>query len=409
MSTSTLTLSRPPDHKRLGLGLAYAAFAGLGLVWGLNFIFVKWALPFINPAQIVLLRVLFGFLPLLVVALATRSLHWRDWRHAHHFAVMAVLATAFYYLAFAKGTALLLSSVAGMLSGAIPLFTFVTAWAFLRQEPINIRSIGGTVLGFLGILLTARPWSQSLGAVNVAGVLWMIAGSFSVGCSFVYAKRFISPLGLSPLTLTTYQIGLALLILLAASDLHGVGAVFDDTRRLARSGARAGACAALGWPISPITSSLTGLGAVMASGVTYIPPVVALAVGALLVGEPVKVTDIVAMAAILIGVAVLQSGRKKVGDSKAVQNSKQTVWKVRLSGFRAAVRRSTIGLWRTSRGPDRSQLLLLPEAVDDYVGADNPVRFHRGFCRRAGSCGSRVSPVSCRRGRDVPAMILPIC
>jgi len=26
-------------------------------------------------------------------------------------------------------------------------------------------------------------------------------------------------------------------------------------------------------------------------------------------------------------------------------------------------------------GHDGSQLLLLPEAVDDYVGADNPVRF----------------------------------
>jgi len=25
-------------------------------------------------------------------------------------------------------------------------------------------------------------------------------------------------------------------------------------------------------------------------------------------------------------------------------------------------------------GHDRSQLLLLPEAVDDYVGSDNPVR-----------------------------------
>jgi len=26
-------------------------------------------------------------------------------------------------------------------------------------------------------------------------------------------------------------------------------------------------------------------------------------------------------------------------------------------------------------GHDRSQLLLLPEAVDDHVGSDNPVRF----------------------------------
>src|ERR1700751_6318319 len=30
-------------------------------------------------------------------------------------------------------------------------------------------------------------------------------------------------------------------------------------------------------------------------------------------------------------------------------------------------------------GLDRSQLLLLPEAVDDYVGADNPVRFVDAF------------------------------
>jgi transposase len=30
-------------------------------------------------------------------------------------------------------------------------------------------------------------------------------------------------------------------------------------------------------------------------------------------------------------------------------------------------------------GDDRSQILLLPEVVDDYVGADNPVRFIDAF------------------------------
>ena len=30
-------------------------------------------------------------------------------------------------------------------------------------------------------------------------------------------------------------------------------------------------------------------------------------------------------------------------------------------------------------GHDRSQMLLLPEAVDDYVGPDNPVRFIEAF------------------------------
>ncbi|GAN81994.1 Transposase domain [Acidocella aminolytica 101 = DSM 11237] len=31
------------------------------------------------------------------------------------------------------------------------------------------------------------------------------------------------------------------------------------------------------------------------------------------------------------------------------------------------------------RGTDRSQLLLLPEAVEDYVGPENPVRFIEAF------------------------------
>jgi drug/metabolite transporter (DMT)-like permease len=93
------------DNVAARMSGAYVAFALLGLVWGSNPIFVKWAVAWISPAQITLLRVLFGFLPLLVFALATHSLSWRHWRYGHHFLVMSVLAMAFYYFAFAKGSA----------------------------------------------------------------------------------------------------------------------------------------------------------------------------------------------------------------------------------------------------------------------------------------------------------------
>ena len=295
---------------------AYGALAALGLIWGSNFVFVKWASPYITPMQIVLLRVIFGLVPLLVFALVTRSLRWQHLRFIHHFLVMAILATAFYYVAFAKGTVLLLSSVAGMLSGAIPLFTFVTAWLFLRQEPINRHSVLGTLLGFVGVLLIARPWSNDSSQVNTAGVLYMIAGSLSLGCSFVYARKFISPLGLSPLALTTYQIGLALLILMGTTDLSGITRVFSDQR------ASLGLIFGLGLFGTGIAYLMyyfivDQLGAVAASGVTYIPPIVALLIGALWVGEPVRTTDVFAMLLILVGVAVLQSGRMPVASYRA--------------------------------------------------------------------------------------------
>jgi hypothetical protein len=41
-------------------------------------------------------------------------------------------------------------------------------------------------------------------------------------------------------------------------------------------------------------------------------------------------------------------------------------------------------------GHDRSQILALPEAFDDYVGRDNPVRFIDAFVDGAGSVGGFV-------------------
>lgn len=289
---------------------AYLAFVLLGVIWGSNFLFMKWAADWISPSQVALLRVVFGFIPILIVGLATRSLRLAHLRHAHHFIVMALLATAIYYVAFAKGTALLLSSLAGMLSGAIPLFTFVAAWVFLRSEPLNGRSIGGTLLGFLGVLLIARPWQGEVAEIDPLGVLYMVLGSLSVGLSFVYARRFVSPLRLPPLALATYQTGFALLLLLAVTELEGTAQLFAHPK------AAMGMVIGLGLLGTGVAYILyyfivDRLGAVVASGVTYIPPVVALLIGTLLVGEPVRALDLVAMVAILAGVGILQSGRRR--------------------------------------------------------------------------------------------------
>jgi len=289
--------------------LAYPAFALLGFIWGTNFIFMKWAAHWITPAQIVLLRILFGFVPILILAVVRRALEWKHLRYVHHFFVMALLATAIYYLAFAKGTALLPSGIAGMLSGAIPLFSFLTVFVFLREEPINRYTLLGLALGFAGVLLIARPWNSDASAVNVQGVLYMMAGSLSVGCSFVYARRFLVPKGISPLALSTYQIGLALLVTWLFTDLDGIGRIQQDSVALT------GLIVGLGLTGTGLAYVIyyfivQHLGALKAAGVTYIPPIVALVIGSLLVHEPLRAMDVLAMLLILSGVYVLQTGKR---------------------------------------------------------------------------------------------------
>jgi EamA-like transporter family len=131
--------------------------------------------------------------------------------------------------------------------------------------------------------LIARPWSGS-GGIDVAGVGYMIAGSLSVGCSFVYARRFISPLNLPAAALTTYQIGVAIIVLLMVTNLDGIDAVFYEKRAWIGLILGLGLCGT-GLAYLAYYYVVASLGAVAASGVTYIPPVVALLIGALLVGD----------------------------------------------------------------------------------------------------------------------------
>jgi transposase len=59
-------------------------------------------------------------------------------------------------------------------------------------------------------------------------------------------------------------------------------------------------------------------------------------------------------------------------------------------------------------GFERSQILLLPEAVDDYVSADNPVRFIDAFVDELDLAG-RGLRVSRPRRRAALAIRQPIC
>lgn len=287
---------------------AYAALIALGLIWGSNFIYMKWAATFISPAQIVFLRVLFGFLPLALVAWQRGVIHRSQIRHLPHYLVISVMATSFYYYSFVVATAMLPSSVAGLLSGAIPIFTFLASLLFLRNEPPARRVGLGVALGFLGIVLSARPWEGG-GEIPLAGVLWMLAGAASIGVSFVYTRKFLSPLGLPPLALATWQTGLAVPTLLLMTDLHGITAIAEEWRAALGMIIGLGVVGA-GLAVLIYYFIIERLGPVRAAGSTYIAPVVAVLIGAL-AGEAVTVIEGLALAMILSGVVLIQTGHRK--------------------------------------------------------------------------------------------------
>ncbi len=285
---------------------AVVLFWLLGFIWGSNFIYMKLASELIAPMQIVFLRVLFGFIPVIIYAVYAKALKVEHVKHVGHFLVMSLIATSIYYFGFVKGASLLLSGVAGALSASIPLFSFVLALFFIAEEKVTTNKVSGILIGFIGVILIARPFSD-MNATNVEGVLYMLMGSLSVGASFIYAKKYILSLNIPAAALTTYQLGLSLLTLFVFTDFSGVENITSDVHIALGLVVGLGL---LGTGLAYIIYYyiIEKLGAVSASSVTYIPPIVALAIGAILVGENIEMTDYIATVLIIIGVVLINKG-----------------------------------------------------------------------------------------------------
>lgn len=289
----------------------------LGLIWGSSFIYMKLASQSISAAQIVLLRVLFGLIPIALYAVLTGAVKVSHIRYSGHFLVMAVVGTIGYYYGFAKGTSFLSSGVAGALSGLTPILCFVLALVFLRNEKVNRYKALGIGCGFLGVFLIAGPTGSDISSANIQGALYNLMGSVSVGGAFVYAKKYVLPLNIPISAVITYQLGISLVILVLFVDLKGIGAIWNDLYIAA--GVIFG-LGVLGTGIAFIIYYyiIKRMGAVSASAVAYIPPVIAMAIGVFIVGEKITPTEYLGAGIIFLGLILLN---KKYEHAEAIDPS----------------------------------------------------------------------------------------
>lgn len=137
----------------------------------------------------------------------------------------------------------------------------------------------------------------------------MLAATIVLGISYVYLRRFLSPHNLPPLALATWQTGLALVVLLFVVDRTGMSNILQDWN------AAAGVVIGLGILGTGMAFLiyyylLQELGAVAASGATYITPNVAMLIG-WAVGEKVGILEIAAIIFVLTSIAMLQIGRQR--------------------------------------------------------------------------------------------------
>jgi drug/metabolite transporter (DMT)-like permease len=197
------------------------------------------------------------------------------------------------------------SGVAGAISGAIPCITALVVALALPSEMITRIKLFGLFIGLIGVALTAlgtqSPGSASGGASILFGTLAVLAGALSYALAIVYARRFMNNLGMSPLKLAAYQMILASALLSPSFTTAGTAALWSDPT------AAVGVVVGLGLVGTGLAFVIyyyliARLGALATASVYYIPPGVALVVGALALGERVHPIQIAGTLAILFGI-----------------------------------------------------------------------------------------------------------
>lgn len=284
-------------------------FILLALTWGSSFLFVAVALTGLSPAQVVLARLVTGALALGAICAIGRHRLPRGGAVWGHLLVVSLLLCVIPFLLFAWAQQGISSGLASIYNATTPLMTMLVSLFALKQERPTAERTAGIALGFLGVLVVLGPWA-GLGDGTVLAQLACLGARASYGVAFVYLRRFVSPRGLEAIPVATVQVGLGAAVMLALSP----ALAFSPVSLTPQVVLAVLALGALGTGLAYVwnTRIVSAWGATNASTVTYLTPVVGVALGVLLLGERISWNEPAGAAVVILGIAITQ-GRVRFG------------------------------------------------------------------------------------------------
>lgn len=167
-----------------------AAFVSLGLIWGSSFMWIKIAVGELPAATLVAERITIGALVMLVfMRVVGMGLPIRP-RELVPLAVIGLLNAALPYLLITWGEEVVDSATAAVLNSLAPIFSLVIAGLLLRTEPVTVLRVAGLVVGFAGAaLLATREFDLRGDPAGLIGAGAVILAALSYAVAASYAKH----------------------------------------------------------------------------------------------------------------------------------------------------------------------------------------------------------------------------
>ncbi len=271
----------------------------LALLWGSSFLWIDLALTGLNPIQITVARLVLGAGLLLVVARQDVEAVLRRRDVYAPLLLAALLANAIPFTLFAVAQQTIPSNLAGALNATTPIWSLLVALGARTQKRTSVAQVAGLLLGLTGTTTILAPWGSG---VPLFGALLAVLAAASYGAGYVFIAARLTPTRLPNAGLAAMQLVAATLLMSVTVPVGGLTPV--DLSPLLASAVLVLGVGGTGLAYLLLYRIISDDGPVAASTVTYLLPVVAISIGAIVLDEPLTPTLLVGSGLVLGGVAL---------------------------------------------------------------------------------------------------------
>jgi drug/metabolite transporter (DMT)-like permease len=276
----------------------------LSFVWGLSFLFIKFALNGLSALQVAFGRVGLGAITVLIILLFLKQklpktkIAW----------VRANIAGFFQHTApfalIAFGETHVSSVLAGIGNAATPLWTALFAIMFIPTEKITRNEYIGILIGFAGVLILLGIWEGSSAESDLIGLLAVLIATACYGAAVIYTRAKVTILNLSPSSfigaqLTSSAIQLLILCLIFSPRVEKINNL--NLLSILFLG-----IFSTGFAFPLVYQILRDVGSLAAATITYATPIVSTIAGFFILKESLHWYQPIGALLILFGVAKVQ-------------------------------------------------------------------------------------------------------
>ncbi len=287
---STVALPEAPADQQF-TSADWSLFAAISLIWGASFLLIDIGLDALHPGAITLARIVLGTATLAVLPRSRLRLEPGD---RGLMLVVSIVWVGIPFTLFPLAEQHINSATTGLVQGAAPIFAILIATIAYGHRSTPALLIG-LVLGIVGITLMSLPSIRD-GASEALGVGLVVLAAFCYGLAQNMSRPLLQRYGSRPVMRRMLELAV---IWTAPFGLFGVS----------RSEFEVGPVVAVvvlgvvgtGVAYLVMGALVRSVGAPRASFITYVIPVVSVALGVAFRDDEVAVLAIVGIAFVLAG------------------------------------------------------------------------------------------------------------